>query len=354
MTQAQNVIVIMNESFSNLRVINDEMIPEDNMQYIDSLTENVIKGNLYVPVYGAGTCNTEFEALTGVAIRYTPATPYVTCMNQSVNSLVSHMNDKAYSSYAIHPYRIENWNRKQVYLYMGFEQITSIEDMDNPELLRWCVSDECDYKEIIQLNQENTTDRFFMFNVMMQNHGGYGGEYADFENTVDLSQYGDFPQTEMYLSLMKVTDQAFQELIEYYEQVDEPTLICMFGDHQGAIETEFYELLYGKTEDKWTHEDQMKRYITPFIIWTNYDIEEQMIDKISANYLSAIIQQAAGYELEGYDAFLYNMYQKYPVLSVNGIYDANGTFYLDEEEIEDPMMLQYQYLQYYRMHGGAD
>lgn len=47
MTQAQNVIVIMNESFSDLRVINDEMIPEDNMQYIDSLTENVIKGNLY-------------------------------------------------------------------------------------------------------------------------------------------------------------------------------------------------------------------------------------------------------------------------------------------------------------------
>lgn len=68
--------------------------------------------------------------------------------------------------------------------------------------------------------------------------------------------------------------------------------------------------------------------------------------------MSTLILQTVGYDLDGYEAFLYNVYQKYPVVSVNGIYDANGRFYKSEGEIDDPLLLRYQYLQYYRMHGG--
>lgn len=43
---------------------------------------------------------------------------------------------------------------------------------------------------------------------------------------------GKYPKVDQYLSLIKKSDTALQELIEYYSQVDEPTIICIFGDHQ--------------------------------------------------------------------------------------------------------------------------
>lgn len=58
--QAENIIVIMNESFSDFRVIRDFDVLDECMPYVDAMKENVIKGNLYVPVLGGGTANTEF------------------------------------------------------------------------------------------------------------------------------------------------------------------------------------------------------------------------------------------------------------------------------------------------------
>lgn len=164
-----------------------------------------------------------------------------------------------------------------------------------------------------------------------------------------MSKYGDFKDAETYLSLIHESDKAIQKLCHYFEKNDEPTLICFFGDHQPSIEDEFNELLYGKSLDDLTDEEQMKRYITPFFIWTNYDIEEQYIDKISANYLENSILLTAGYDLTGYEAFTYNLYQKYPVISSNGIYDKDGNFYTEDVELDEKLINDYKILQYYRM-----
>ena len=53
----------MNESFSDLD-IGGTTIAEGMTPYFNSL-ENTIRGNLYVSVRGGGTCNTEYETLTG-------------------------------------------------------------------------------------------------------------------------------------------------------------------------------------------------------------------------------------------------------------------------------------------------
>ena len=37
---------------------------------------------------------------------------------------------------------------------------------------------------------------------------------------------------EQYLTLANETDQAFQMLVDYFSQQEEPTIILMFGDHQ--------------------------------------------------------------------------------------------------------------------------
>lgn len=347
--KAKNIIIVMNESFSDLRVINEKMIGDNYMPFFDSCTENTIKGNLCVPVYGAGTSNSEFEVLTGISTRHTPSTPYVTSINFDINSLCRTLDDDGFSSFAFHPYLIENWNRNNAYPHLGFEKLYDIEDLDEPDYVRWCVSDHSNYEKVIQLYEENADEPFFMFNVTMQNHGGYEEEYDNFSITTDLSRYGDFPQAETYFSLVKDSDAALEELINYFKNVDEPTLICFFGDHQPSIENEFYEKLYGKSLSELSPEENMKRFETPFLIWTNYDIESATIDKISANYLEDLILLTAGRDLEGYEAFTYNLYLEYPVISMNGIYDSDGNYYYKEDEIEDELLGQYQQLEYYRM-----
>ena len=56
-----------------------------------SLTENTVKGTLYVPVIGAGTSNTEFEFLTGHTTSFLSpgSNAYMLYVNNALPSLVS-------------------------------------------------------------------------------------------------------------------------------------------------------------------------------------------------------------------------------------------------------------------------
>ena len=65
-----DIIVIMNESFSDLSIINEFETNQDIMPYLHSLTENCVKGNLYVSVRGGNTANTEYEFLTGASMAF--------------------------------------------------------------------------------------------------------------------------------------------------------------------------------------------------------------------------------------------------------------------------------------------
>ena len=77
----------------------------------------------------------------------------------------------------------------------------------------------------------------------MQNHGGYSKEYEDLTNEIQFSDAGEdlrsvhqvqIEATEKYLTLIKKTDEAFENLIDYFQDEDEKTIILMFGDHQPA------------------------------------------------------------------------------------------------------------------------
>lgn len=353
--EAENIIVIMNEAFADLRVINDEIISDEYMPFIDSLEENTIKGELYVPVFGAQTCDSEFEVLLGASTRYTSATPYQSVIKQNTESMVSYLKEKGYYAQAFHPYPAENWNRDNVYAYLGFEEfldINAVYEMgyEGSFKLRGYCSDNADYYKVIKEYEENNDEKYFMFNVTMQNHSGYEKQYEDLPITADLSAYGEYPLAETYLSLIKKSDEAFKGLIEYFSQVEEPTLICMFGDHMPKIESEFYTLLYGKTAEELTEQEKQKKYITPVIIWANYDIEEKNLDKISTNFLALEIFKAANIDLEGYWALLNRVYEQYPVLSKTGTIDLNGNYYVTDEVKEEELIRLQRSIQYYRLY----
>ena len=73
-----NIIVIMDEAFSDLSVDGDLPLSGEQMPFIDSLTENTIKGYAWSSVFGGTTANSEYELLTGNSMAFLPASsvPY--------------------------------------------------------------------------------------------------------------------------------------------------------------------------------------------------------------------------------------------------------------------------------------
>ena len=332
-----NLIVIMNESFSDLDVGGTDYA-DGAISYFLNL-DNTIRGNMYVSVRGGGTCNTEYETLTGNSTAFFQAGVYAynMYMNRSVPSLVSVFNGMNYSTTGIHLGKATNWNRRTAYKQLGFQNTVFADNFDRLETVHGYPTDAQDYEVLEKQYQDHNDSPQFIFNVTYQNHGGYG-DADDLTRTFDLKASGYYPAVVNYLSLLQLSDQAYKDLIAYYSKVDEPTMIVMYGDHQPGLGDSADMLFF---PDAGTPETDMKEYITPFAIWANYDIPDQYIDRISANYMSALIMHAANLEKTPYQQYLYELYQKYPVISLYGCYDADGNFYDSVKDIKDDAVDMY-------------
>ena len=322
-----NLICIMNESLAELKTAGDFTTNTEYFPFMDSLEENTVRGSLCVPVFGSMTSNTEFEFLTGDSMALLPANSiaYQFNVKPDTYSMVSTLKDQGYYSVAMHPYPGENWNRVECYQNMGFDAFLDQEFYDGSQELRNYVSDEADYQKLIQVVEakENPEDKLFIFNVTMQNHGGYEGTYDNFEQEVWLTgEYeGKYPKTDQYLSLMKRSDQAFQY------RIDEPTMIVMFGDHQPSVEDEFYDDIAGMPSSEITVQEHLMWYETPFIIWTNYSMPSEDMGRLGAVYLSSEVLWRANLEMTPYNRFLLAMKEDLPVVHFLGCYDREGTYY---------------------------
>ncbi len=376
-----NIICIMNESLSDLSVLGEFTTNQDYMPFMRNLTENTVKGNLYVPVIGAGTSNTEFEFLTGHTTAFLPSgsNAYMLYVKNPLASLVSTLEGQGYSSWAFHPYYSSGWNRVSVYENLGFNSFAFLENLidvsilndyvqngsdadylqslvdtyypdRNNMLTRQYVSDSYNYDVIIE-NYENRdkSQPYFAFNVTMQNHGGYSKGASNFDECIQITSTATYyNKASKYLSLVKASDDAFKGLVEYFSNVDEPTVICMFGDHQPSIETDFIASLLGVNNiNSLTIEQEQARHITPFYIWANYDIEEKEIDKLSANYLSSYVLDIADVKLTEYNKYLLKLSETLPVIDTVGYIDSNNNYYKWSDKSEHSQILsEYEKIQY--------
>lgn len=332
-----NLICIMNESLADLRVAGEFTTNKDYFPFLHGLTENTVKGSLCVPVFGAMTSNTEFEFLTGDSMALFPVntTAYQFYVRPDTKSLVSTLKAQGYRAVAMHPYPPENWNRDKCYASMGFDAFLSWDDFLGSEVLRYYVSDRGNYQKIIEEveKKESPSDKLFIFNVTMQNHGGYDEVNESFPHEIYLTgeNRGKFPKTDQYLSLMLESDRAFQELTEYFSRVDEPTMLVMFGDHQPGIEEEFYNHIAGRHSGEIPDEEHLIWYQTPLVIWTNYSQPSQDLGKLGAVYLSSYVLERANLSMSPFQRFLGRMSKKLPVIHPIGCYGQDGAYYTWEE-----------------------
>lgn len=330
-THTPNIIVIMNEAFSDLSVLGDFETNEDYMPFLHSLmqegTPNTISGHLNVSVLGGNTANTEFEFLTGNTMAFLPqgSVAYQQYVKNNDYSIATYLKSKGYDTIAMHPYNASGWDRDKVYPLLGFDTFYSLKDWVNPVKIRKYVSDQSCYDKIIELyEQKDANTPFFLFNVTMQNHSSYSEEYDNFhpDITVEGTSSKILPN---YLSLIKLSDQALENLIEYFSKADEDTVIVFFGDHQpsNSVAAPVWKL-NGRSGDSLTEEEEARRYKVPFIIWANYDIEAASNVETSANYLGSHVLRAAGLPLYDYRNYLSQLEGQYPVLTAIRAENAQG------------------------------
>lgn len=355
-----NIIVIMNESFADLKTVGDFETNEDYMPFVNDMSKNTIKGQLLVSPFGGYTCNTEFEFLTGLSMGLLPngSTPYLQYASKPYDfALPSYLSEKGYKTVALHPYLGRCWNRQKIYDLMGFDEFISIDNFDKLipedewEYIRYYISDRTSYKGIIKsLEEKDKDEKLFLFNTTMQNHGGYTYDGAEFPTITISDMQGRYKETEQYLSLIRESDEAFKELINYLKRYDERTVVLMFGDHQPAVEQEFFEELYGKPLSKLSLEELQQRYKIPFVIWANYDIESKSNVQTSPNFLSNLILDTAGVPKNEVGEFTEEISKEIPQINGMGHYNAGGVWYENDVKLSEPLR-KYETVQYYLLTG---
>ena len=351
-----SVIVIMNESFADLSVLGD-FVSDDYLASFYDIDDYLLRGMVYPSVCGGGTCNSEFEFLTGSSMANVKAGiyPYLNYDLSNASNLVQVFNNLGYQTVAFHPYQAENWNRINVYNSFGFQEFLSQEDMTDKEILSWTISDHSDFEKIKEI-YENRTAPLFLFNVTMQNHGGYNVPIrSDVELVSIEKQYSGYSDVINYLTLIRESADAFKELLNYFAAQPDPVIICMFGDHQPILDEDFLSSITQTVSDE-EHSilDAKQKYITPYIIWSNYDVystpdtESTKQTDMSLNYLGANLLGLLGISTS-YSQYLLSLQQQIPIVNSVGYQDNLGEWF--SLEIENPALTEYQSVQYYELFG---
>ena len=348
-----NIIVIMDESFVDFRVLGNEVkTQEPVMPFFDSMSDNTIRGYALASVFGGGTANSEYEFLTGNTMGFIAdgATVYQLYLHGKTYSMASSLADIGYTCFATHPYNAANWERNRVWPLLGFDKVSFIDDYEQENLCRGMVSDQEMFEYIAKQFEDNIhAEPLFLFGVTMQNHGGY--TYNDDSESVPMLRLegytNNYPEAEQYLGLIKESDTALEWLIHYFENEESPTVILFFGDHYPRMDMQFYNEIHGGPFAGLS--EQQLLYTVPFIVWANFDIEEQFVPMTSLNYLSNYVYKAAGIEPPPYNQFLEDTENIICALNTKGFYSKQyGTFIsYDEAEGEEAEALnKYRILQY--------
>ncbi|WP_300684276.1 LTA synthase family protein [Acutalibacter sp. 1XD8-36] len=327
--EAPTVIAIMNESMTDFGSFGTLEFSQDNMPNIHKLQNSgdIIWGTAYSSVYGGNTCNSEYEFLTGNSMAFLPSgsKPYQQYIDAPQQSLAHILKSRGYHTVAIHPGDRKAWERIDAYPHLGFDEFMDATIFDVPRSFEHrLTSDRSCYEQLIyeyEYWRALGDTPLFLFNVTIQNHGGYEDE--NYETTVQVEgREGRWPRAEQYLSLTKKSDEAIQYLLDYFEDIDEPVVVLFFGDHWPKLEDGFNQAVL-KGYNVFTD-----MYRVPFFIWANYPLEGQEIEAVSLNYLSGLLLRAADIEGTPYTNYLEQLRKDIPVVTDIGVMDSLGDFYV--------------------------
>ena len=305
-----NVVVVLSEAFSDPTRLEGISVAEDPIPFTRDLMQRSSSGQMLAHLFGGGTANMEFEALTGMSLsQFAPQmnTPYQMLLPKydDFPSAVGYLRQRGHRAIAIHPYMTSMYKREKVYPTLGFEEFIYDKTMESNKKLEKSdfISDEAAFLEVDrQLASSN--EPLLVNLVTMQNHYPMIDEYADPIEVDGLKDEDEKEQAEQYARGLKYTDEALQNFIESVETSDEKTVVVFYGDHLPAVWL------------KGTQERNGRRTMreTPFFVYSNFSDNTRQNPTTSPIHFMNHVFEAADAAVPPYYALLAELEREIPAM----------------------------------------
>ena len=322
------VIMVLSETFSDPTRVPGVSFAEDPMPNIRQIKSETTSGLMLSPGYGGGTANIEYQALTGLSMANYSDTLSIAYQqlvpgqkwDQSLNQLWNEKNGED-SSVAFHAYnrgmyfRDINYKKfefSKFYATDGTPELTDLRLIDSA----WYASDESFYSQVLKKVQSSDGDKFYQV-VTMQNHMPYEDIYTDNQfkelDTSENLQENERLNIETYTKGLNYTDQATQDFLNTLNNIDRPITVIFYGDHLPGI----YSTAYSDSDNI------LGLHETDYFIWSNNvssaagtKLDDASSAYTSSNYFSAQLASHLNAKVSPYLAFLTEMHQAIPAMSV--------------------------------------
>lgn len=322
------VIMVLSETFSDPTRVPGVSFAEDPIPNIRQIKNETTSGLMLSPGYGGGTANIEYQALTGLSMANYSATLSIAYQqlvpgqkwDQSLNQLWNEKNGED-SSVAFHAYNRNMYFRDINYKKFGFSKfyatdgkpkLTNLYPIDSA----WYASDESFYSRVLKKMQSSDGNKFYQV-VTMQNHMPYEDIYADNQfkelDTSENLQENERLNIETYTKGLNYTDQSTQDFLNALNNIDRPITVIFYGDHLPGI----YSTAYSDSDNI------LGLHETDYFIWSNNassaagtKLDNASSAYTSSNYFSAQLASHLNAKVSPYLAFLTEMHQAIPAMSV--------------------------------------
>ena len=372
-----NVVILMNETFSNIVDYDVFTYPEDEdpipFFHVMQEREDVVSGRLVVGNLGGGTANTEFDVMTGIQwdTLSEGTTVAFRTIDNPIDSIFRNFKAAGFLTSYIHPGNRWFYNRNHIIPRLGADSTIFLEDLEDPEILGNYVSDDCTANLLIdkfQLDNQDGDQLIFNYTTSIQNHmyyneEKYGPDYPipPLRCSAELSEETE-SMLAIYIEGLRYADKSLEKVVRYLETCGEPVLFVFYGDHLPYLGDDGigYEEL-GLTSDTLSYDFSL--YSTPYLIWANDEAKEildwdnavasaEISENLSACYMGATILELIGAsDSSPWFTFLNQLRREYPVVWKGQYMNAQGEITLDLSDEDAALIAKWRKWAYYRMEG---
>ena len=264
-----NILFVQLESFLDPTVVEGYEYSKDPCPNFRKLMKEYSSGIFEAPAVGAGTANTEFEAMTGISARFfgPGEYPYKEILQEETcESIPYDLKSLGYATHAIHNHRGAFYGRNIAFSNLGFDTFTSLEYMNNAVTTPKNWAKDSVLPGQIMTALESTEQEDYIYTISVQGHGQYPKEQIieDPDITVEKAPTEDLKwQFEYYVNQVYEMDKFVKSLTDTLANFDEDTVVVFYGDHIPALEIS-EEQLNGRS-----------LYDTNYIIWDNFGMKKQ-------------------------------------------------------------------------------
>ena len=367
--QSPTIIYVMDESYWDVSELEQYgfAFDTDVSANLHRLQETSAFGRAYSPSFGGGTCDVEFEALTGYSVSYLPngSKPYQQHVTRPMFSLPNYLKTQGYQTAAVHCFWAKYWSRDTAYPNLGLDTFLSLEKMTHVNKVRrhyWTsglVTDDSMADQIIQQyeNMKASSDApVFLHAVTMQNHTNYNKDnYPDDQRVKVLNAPSGISRStlgalEDFATGIRDADAMLGRLTDYFSQVDEPVILVFWGDHYNPIDSNYD--VFTKSGYASDSSADPRLHQTTLLMWSNYSQQPVDLGTIAAYDISPVMMNIYGLKQPLYFQYLNRQLQvAYRTNTRGTVMNRDGTTTQESTALQQQWGANHWLLQYDLMFG---